>query len=447
MFFYIKNVKGGINLSEAKYTKEAAEKYVKDNLKVNFIFNTIDGAAYYLGMIFISFNTVFPVFLKKLGASNLLISFIPFITIAFTSIPQLLVAHYAKGLKRKKPIVLVFGTLQRLPWLFIGIGCLMFGSTSPKLLSIIAILMYIVFSIASGLAGPVWFDFFSKVTPLNIRGRLLSTRAIIGQSIGIPAALLVVAIIGRISFPYNYSILFFAAFFFTMISCSSLIFIREPEDNVVKNENSFYSFLKGIPQILKNNKDFRYFVISRAFFELSLSAQAFYSIYAIKHFSLSDSYAGIFTIITSISYILINYVLAWFGDKKGHKLNLLIGQIAFILSGLMAILSQNMFMIFMVFILSAISQSTKDLSINTITVEFCKSEERGLYLALSSLMMIPISIIVLAMGSIADLFGYSYLFSLAIFSTIISLALLYFKVRDPRKNRRHHKREQIVKSK
>lgn len=423
-------------MSETNYSKEAAEKYVNDNLKNNFLFNTIDGASYYLGMIFISFNTVFPVFLKKIGASNLIISFIPFINIAFTSIPQLLVAHYAKGLKKKKKAVLLFGSLQRIPWFFIGIGCLMFGSSSPKLLSLIAILMYIVFSIASGLAGPVWFDFFSKVTPLHIRGRLLSTRAIIGQSLGIPAALLVVAIIGNIAFPYNYSILFFAAFFFVMISGLSLIFIREHEDKVVKSENNFSSFLKNIPQILKNNKDFKYFVFSRAFFELSLSAQGFYSVYAIKHFSLSDSYAGVFTIITSLSYILINYILGWVGDKKGHKLNLLIGQVTFILSAVIAILSQNMFMIFMVFILSAISQSTKDLSINNITVEFCKPEERALYIALSSLMMIPISIIVLAMGSIADIFGYSYLFGIAVLSSLISFAILYFKVKEPRKIRR-----------
>jgi MFS family permease len=405
-------------------------------MKYNFIFNTIDGALYSLGMIFIAFNTIFPVFLKKLGGTNFLISLIPFITIAGSSLPQLFAAHYIKGLKKKKSYVLFWGWLQRLPWLFIGISCITFGKNSPQSIIVISLLMYIVFAIASGFVGPAWFDLFSKVTPISIRGRSLSIRAIIGQLFGILGAIIAASIIGRVAFPFNYSILFFTAFILVALSIVSLSFVREPEDKTASRDKDFLSFLKSVPEVLKGNKDFRNFIFSRAFYELSISAAAFYAVYGIKHFDLSDSYAGIFTTISSITYVAINFLLGYIGDKKGHKLNLMIGLVSLIAASVMAIITNNIFFYSIIFILTAVSQSAKDISVNSITVEFCKSKDRATYIALSSLIMIPVSLIVLAMGTIADLFGYTYLFGITIISSLIATFILNYKVKDPREIKR-----------
>jgi MFS family permease len=415
---------------------DSKEKFINDNMKHNFIFNTIDGALYSLGMIFIAFNTIFPVFLRKLGGTNLLISLIPFITIAGSSIPQLFAAHYIKGLKRKKSYVLFWGAMQRIPWGIIGIGCLLLGNNSPKSLIALALLMYATFSIASGFVGPAWFDFFSKVTPISIRGRSLSIRAIIGQLFGIVGAILAGSVISVVAFPNNYAILFFITFTLVTISIISLGFVREPADDSATRDNDFLSFLKTVPEVLKGNRDFKYFIFSRAFYELSMSAAAFYAVYGIKHFGLADSYAGIFTTISSVTYVLINFLLGYLGDKKGHKLNLLVGIISLIVASILAITINNIFFYCIIFILTAVAQSAKDISISSITVEFCKSKDRATYLALSSIIMIPVSLIVLAMGSIADSFGYSYLFGLTIAASLIACLILQYRVKDPRQLKR-----------
>jgi Sugar phosphate permease len=415
-------------------------KFTQTHLKSNFIFNTIDGAMYSLGMILISFNTIFPVFLRKLGGTNLLISLIPFITIAGSSIPQLFAAHYVKGLGRKKPYVVLFGLLQRLPWVIIGVVCFTFGQTTPKLVIATALLMFCMFAIATGFVSPAWFVLFSKLTPVHFRGRALSIRSIIGQLLGIVGAFFAAHIIGRIAFPYNYSLLFILAFIFVMISFAALTLLKEQAETVKAEKSNFRIFLSSVPEILRSNKDFRYFVISRALFELSLSVPAFYSVYAVKQFGLSDAYAGIFTTITSIAYVSVNFIFGSLGDRKGYKLNILIGLLTSVAAAAAALVINSIFFFYFIFILTAISQSTKDLSISSITVEFCKAEERATYIAISSVIMIPVSLVVLAMGTIADLFGYKYLFLLTILSSILAAALLYFKVRDPRKMNRGLKR-------
>ncbi|OPJ64661.1 MFS transporter [Clostridium oryzae] len=409
--------------------------YVIRNNKYNFTCNVIDGAAFSLGMIFIAFNTIFPVFIKKVGGTSFLISLIPFITIACTSVPQLFAAHLTKNLRRKKPINIIIGLFQRIPWLVVGVSCIIFGNSMPSVLMVIVILMYIIYSLATGVSGPVWFDMISKITPIHIRGRLLSTRSVIGQLLGIIGSVFAGRIIKNISYPYNYSILFFIASFFLFVSFASFCSLREPEDDIKKDNDNFYSFIKKVPDVLRRNRDFRYFVISRSFFELGVSMIAFYSVFGIKKFNLSDSYAGIFTTVTAVAYVLGNFILGFLGDKKGHKINILIGELVTMVAAIMAVIFSNIYLFYAVFVFASIGQSARDISTSNITVEFCRPYERVLYIAISSVVMIPISIIVLIMGSLADVFGYEYLFIITAISSAISLIIMYFKVKDPRHNK------------
>ncbi|MDT8717638.1 MFS transporter [Clostridium sp. 19966] len=413
-------------------SKDERDKFIQKNVKYNFILNSVDGAAFSLGLVFISFNTIFPVFLKKLGANNFLISLIPFITIAGSSFPQLFAAHYVKNLSVKKPFTAFIGLLQRIPWLILGTVTVIWGSKAPNIVLFSALFMLVFYMVAGGLSGPVWFDLISKITPISLRGRLMSARAIIGQLFGIIGSFFTAYIIGNIAYPYNYAALFFICFAILMISWAAFVFLKEPEDEVNENTEDFWLFVKGIPSILKGNKDFRSFVISRAFFELGIAVTAFYSVYSIKHFSLPDSYAGIFTTVTSIAYVAGNLVLGYLGDKKGHKLNLVIGMISCALGAIIAMLAGNVAIFYIIFVLASIAQGARDVSVSNITVEFCSSSERAAYIAISSIIMIPISLIVLPMGSIADIFGYNYLFLITMLSSIAAFAILYFKVRDPR---------------
>lgn len=406
-------------------------KKIKSRSTLNHVFNILDGTFFSLGMVFITFTTILPVFIKKLGGSSLVISLIPFILTLGISLPQLFIASYVERFERKKPIVIIFGLGQRLPWLIACISCFVFGKDHPEAMIAITLGMVLIYSVSTGFSVPPWFDMISKITPVNLRGRIMSLRAVLPQLLGIGGALAAASIIDRVAFPNNYGLLFGLTFIMLVISLACFCMIVEPSGKVRAEHKSLSVFFKDIPSVLKEDRDFSHFIISRALSDLATSATAFYSIYALSHFNLSEGYAGIFTTISAAAYVVGILILGFVGDKNGHKVNILIGLSANILAGVIAIFINNINVYLAIFVFTAIAQGAKDISINNITVEFCSPEKIPTYIALSGVMVVPVSLIVLGMGSMADLFGYKSLFILALAASIIS-ALIMLKVKDPR---------------
>jgi MFS family permease len=273
---------------------------------------------------------------------------------------------------------------------------------------------------------------FTRIVPVTLRGRVMSIRMVIAQLIGIVGALSATKILNDIAYPYNYALLFLICSGFMVMSFIFFLTIAEPVEKRKTQNRDMLSFLLSIPIILKEDKNYRNFIISRGLSDLATSATAFYSIYAISHFKLTEGYAGIFTTISSIAFVIANLAFGFLGDRKGHKLNLSIGLGATILIGVIAVFTDNLYIYLIIFVLTSVAQGAKDVSMNSLTVEFCSPEKVPTYIALSSVIIVPVSLIVLGMGSIADLFGYKSLFTIALISASLA-AFIMSRVKDPRK--------------
>lgn len=407
-------------------------KKIKPHSTLNYAMNIIDGMFFSFGLIFISFNTILPVFLGKLGGSNLVISFLPFILSIGVSLPQLFIASYSESLERKKPLITIFAIGQRLPWLIMTVACFTMGTDYPGMLIIITLSMVCIYSLSCGLLTPPWFQMVSRIIPVNLRGRVTSIKMAVAQFLGIIGAVVATNIISKIAYPYNYSLLFLICFILMAVSFVFYGLTAEVADYKKVARKDTFSFLKGIPGILKEDKNFRHFVISRGLSDLSTSVTAFYSIYAIRHFSLSEGYAGIFTTISGIAFVISYFIFGIISDRRGHKLNIVIGLLASILVSMIAISTENIYVYLSIFALTAVAQGAKDISLSNLTIEFCTAEKVPTYIALSSVITVPVSLIMLGMGTIADVFGYKYLFALALAASVIAV-LIMLKVREPRK--------------
>jgi MFS family permease len=405
---------------------------VKPHSTLNYVLNIIDGTFFSFALVFISFNTILPVFIRKLGGSNLVISFIPFILTLGVSLPQLFIANYTEKLDKKKPMVAYFGIGQRLPWIIMAAGCVLLGKNNASLLIFITLMMVSVYALSSGFLIPAWFDMFTRIVPVTLRGRVMSIRMVIAQLLGIVGALSATKILNDIAYPYNYALLFLICSGFMVMSFLFFLTIAEPVEKKKTPNRDMLSFLLSVPIILKEDKNYRNFIISRGLSDLATSVTAFYSIYAINHFRLSEGYAGIFTTISSIAFVVANLTFGFLGDRKGHKLNLSIGLGATILIGIIAVFTDNLYLYLIIFMLASVAQGAKDVSMNSLTVEFCSPEKVPTYIALSSVIIVPVSLIVLAMGSIADLFGYKPLFIIALISASLG-SFIMSRVKDPRK--------------
>jgi MFS family permease len=403
------------------------------DVKVNFYANLFDGAIYVMGMAFISLVTVIPVLIKKLGGSNIAIGMIPVIWMFGLNFPQILIANYTGKLPFKKKFVLVTALIQRFPWLTLSFLIYFFVTNVPNATAQLLILgTLFIASVTGGINLPAWYDLVSKITPVQLRGRLFAFRFVLGALLGIGSGALVTHILDRIPYPDNFALLFLLAFSFMMISYFFVTLLREKHPNIARQELTGNDYYKNLVVILKENTRFRNFLIADALMMAALMADAFYAVNALKRFNLPEKYAGYFLVIMMVSMIFGNLVFGYLADRFGHRNNLLVAAASTSIICIIAIWAPVLEVYFIVFAGAALTTSLFQLSRLAMVVELCEEENRPIFVALTNMITAPFILTGLLGGLLADKFGYMPVFILAgIFSTS-SMIWWIMKVPEPR---------------
>lgn len=407
-----------------------SNKYVKKN----FIANTADGALYAFGISFISLNTIMPVFVKKLSGSNIAVGLIPvFWTIGF-NLPQIFFANYVRKVPYKKSLLLKTAIGQRIPWLILAFLCFfIFESISDSAALIFFFLVFLMAAVAGSINLPGWFDLLAKLTPVQLRGRLFASRSFLGSLLGIAGGISAERILRSVVYPYNFGLLFSATFLLMMISYCFLLTLKEEEPNATKNELHYGEFFRGLPVILKLNRNFRNFLIADALLISALMADAFYAVNALQKFSLPDSFAGVFTVIVMTSIMAGNLLFGFLADKYGHKLTLFIASSASAAASLIAIFSPSIEIYLLVFAGSASTTTLIQLSRLSIVAELCSEEDRPTYISLTNVLTAPFILSAMAGGWIANILGYNFVFGAGAFFALASALWYWNMVEEPRK--------------
>jgi MFS family permease len=409
--------------------------YAEDkSVKTNFIINVLDGSFYAFAISFISFTTVLPLFVKKIGGNNIAVGLIPVIWTVGFNIPQILMANYVRRKPYKKNLLLVTAFFQRLPWLMLGFFCwFVFDTAGSDIQLLIFFVCYALAAVAGALNLPGWFDLVAKVTPINVRGRLFGVRAILGALLGIIGGWITEKVLAAYQYPYSFSILFFISFGVILISYAALFFIKEKEPNAIVDKLHYAEFLKRIPSLVRYNTNYRNFLIADALLISALMADAFYALNAVNKFSLDDSYAGIFTIIMMSSIIAGNMLFGYAADRLGHKINLWLASVSALIACLLALASASLHVYYAVFAFSAFTATLIQVSRLTIIAELCSEQDRPTYVAVTNMITAPFILFGVVAGWIANNYGYNMVFILAGSFAFISSLIFGFKVKEPRR--------------
>ncbi len=404
------------------------------NIKKNFFINVFDGAFYAFGMSFISLVAIIPVFVRKIGGSNIEVGLIPvFWTIGF-NFPQIFFANYVRKLHYKKALLLKTAFFQRIPWLLLSLLCFfIIDKVTASVGLVFFFILFLLAAIAGSINLPGWFDLIAKLTPVQIRGRLFASRILVGALFGILGGLLAEKILEVYTFPYNFGILFSTAFLLMLVSYLSLTKLVEESPNPAKKQLKYKEFFKSLPEVLKAEKNYRNFLIADALLIAALMADAFYAVNALKKFNLPESYAGIFTVIMMVSMLTGNLIYGFLADHFGHKLNLLIASTSTFAACIAALLAPSIEFYFIAFIGSASTASLIQLSRLTIIAELCAEEDRPTYIALTNILTSPFILISILGGWFANKLGYNIVFILAGIFALSSAIWFYTMVKEPRK--------------
>jgi MFS family permease len=420
---------GVVELADMSSLEQSIRKHLRFNLAVNLL----DGGFYGLGWGFGSIGTILPLFVSHMTTSALLIGLIPAIHAVGWQLPQLFMANSVSRLRRYKPMVMLLTIHERVPYLGLALVALFLGTLGNKLALVLTFAMLIWQGLGAGFTANAWQSMVAKIIPSDWRGTFFGAQAAFANVLMSIAAVAAGYILDRMRAPLNFTL----CFVLTAVGMGfSYIFIgltREPVDNEKTIPERQASPWKGGLEILRRDKNFTAYLVIRLLSQFATMGFAFYIVYGLRRFGMSDLTAGFLTAALTITSTVANALMGWLGDRLGHRAMLIVGSVAVTLSSLMAWGAPSIGWLYPVFILSGLANVAYWTIGMAITVEFGSEETRPTYIGLSNTLVAPFTIIAPLIGGwIAETAGFQTTFMVSAIGGLVIAGLLFWLVHDPR---------------
>lgn len=409
------------------------ENSVRKHLRFNLTVNLLDGAFFGLGWGFGSIGTILPLFVSRMTSSALLIGLIPAIHAVGWQLPQLFMANSVARLRRYKPMVMLITIHERLPYLGLALVALFLGTLGNKLALVLTFAMLIWQGLGAGFTANAWQSMLAKIIPSDLRGTFFGSQAALANILMALAAVGAGYLLDRLRDPINFTLCFVLTAAGLGLSYIFIGLTREPVDHEKIIPERQPPLWRGGLEILRRDKNFTAYLVVRLLSQFATMGFAFYIVYGLRRFGMSDLTAGFLTAALMITQTVASAVMGWLGDRLGHRSMLIAGSVAVTLSSLMAWGAPSIGWLYPVFIISALANVAYWTIGMAITVEFGSEETRPTYIGLSNTLVAPFTIIApLVGGWIAEMAGFQTTFMVSAVGGLVIAALLIWLVRDPR---------------
>lgn len=409
--------------------------FLQKHLRYNFSVNVLDGGFFGMALGFSSFVTILPLFVSHMTDSALLIGLIPAIRGTGWQLPQLFVADHVRRANRYWPIVVVLTSLERFPFLGFAIVALALPILGNSAAMILTFTLLIVQSLGAGVTSPAWQSMIARVIPPERRGTFFGTQSSAANVMASLGAVVAGVILDQIGLALNFAICFFIAFLAALASWYCLALTREPSIPSPHTDSQPHAFREELWTILRCDKNFRWYLVSRMLYQVATMGFAFYTVYAVRYHNVGVVEIGVMTSVFMGAQIIANPVMGWLGDRTSHRLLLEAGAVAALISALFAAWAANAGWFYLIFILAGIANVAAWTITITMTIDFAPDpSKRPVYVGLSNTLVAPAAIIAPLFGGwLADAAGYSATFVASALGGLIAWIVLRALVRDPKK--------------
>ena len=398
----------------------------------NSLLNIAEGGSYIAGASLISAITVIPALITRLGGGNVIIGALSVIVWVGLFLPQVFASRYGQTLPWKKPWVIKYGLIQRLVIFVIGTIILLLGDSNNEITLVIFLIFFALNHVLMGVATPVWFDLYAKLTPITKRGRLTGVRNSVSGGLAFIGGLFLTWLLGTFMFPLNYAIAFFAAFVLQLISLILQTQLVEEYQSSVVPQQSLGDYLTELSKMLRANSAFRAFLTASVFLVLGSLPLSFFTVYALHTFGATGSDVGTFTLVMVTGQIVGGLMNGFIADRYGNKLALVISGTGALVACIGAIIAPSLLPFHAVFFFAGMNLGSALLTRYNLAIEFGPIAQRSTYLGLMNTTLAPVYFAGLLGGWIVDQFGYSVIFVLGVIGSTTSILLMIFFVDDPR---------------
>lgn len=400
----------------------------------NFIVNVLDGAFFGFALGFASFVTLLPLFVSTMTNSAILIGLIPAVHTVGWQFPQLLIANHVSKQKKFLPLVLWLTIHERLPFLGLALTAWFLPIIGVKIGLIFTFIMLIWQGLGGGFTASAWQAMISKIIPGERRGTFLGTQASASSLLGALGAVLSGLTLERFTHPINFSLCFIFACIPMVFSFIFVAQTREKESIPIEPKNQQHVFRHKLRDILRNDMNFRWFLIIRMLSQVATMGFAFYTVYAVRNYGMNVGLAGLMTGILMATQIVANPIMGWIGDRLGHRIVMGAGVLAASISTVLASFATHISWFYIIYILAGIANVALWTISMTMTLEFGSESDRPAYIGLANTLISPIAILAPLLGGwLADNTGYPITFRISAVAGLLTVLVLLIKLRNTRR--------------
>ncbi|HBY94712.1 MAG TPA: hypothetical protein DEP84_12255 [Chloroflexi bacterium] len=408
---------------------------VGENYKWNFVALASDSAIFSFSLGMLSQDTILPYFASQLTDSNLLVGFVPAIYYLGFFFPQLLGAYLVHGRATRKGAIFWIAVSERLGIFCIALLTQSLGFLSNNQALVLLFASYALFSVTNGLIGPAYADFISK-NIIRRRGIFYGLTHGLGNLFGFSAGLTAAYLLERYAYPTNLQYLFWFGFATSFVSPFLIASLREVPFPAERNRESLGEFLRNIPMHVRGSPGFLRFIVARAFLGIGIIANAFYALYSLERFDLSEGYLGIFTLIIFLSQSALGLVWGWLGDRVGFKVVFILAASQIAGMGALALTAVGPWAFYLVAIfVGGVYAAIRTADPNMI-FELAPPHETSRFVGISNTFVAPVmTLAAVSGGFIADRFSYETLFAIVLVVGLVSVLLMILYMPYPRHNK------------
>lgn len=407
------------------------EVYLRKHLRFNFIVGLLDGGFFGLGIGFGSFTAVLPLFVNHLTSSALLIGLVPAIHNMGWQLPQLFTAGWISRAKRFKPIMLWMTIHERVPFLGLAVIAMLIPRISTAMVLALTFLMLIWQGLGGGLAANPWTNMISKVIPRGLHGTFFGAQSAAFNGFAGISAVIAGLILDRVMAPMNFSLCFLLTFIAMAISYMTISFTREPETPPRETGQPIVIWGRA-REILRQDRNFRTFLLVRILSQFAGMAFAFYIIYGVQVLQMSDAAAGVMVAILLIGQVILGPLMGRWSDRWNPRGVMAIGALCASLSAVLAWRATSVDWFYPILLLEAVAVVAIWTIPLAFSISFARQEEdRPLYIGMANTVPAPAAILAPVIGGwLADGAGFQITFILSAICGLLMAAVLWLRMKS-----------------
>lgn len=402
------------------------------NLGPNYRATLIHGVFGMTGFRLIYAPTIIPAYLYLLTGSAAAVGLGTALLQLGGTVSPILSGARIESRKRILPYAIGVGSMMRVMILVLAIAA--WTLNGPALLAV-TLGSFLLLGFFSGAQRVAFQMLMAKVIPIARRGRLQGVRNMLGGLIA--AGLAWVAghyFIEQKWFGNGYATTFLLAFVLTSIGLVALrIGLTEPDAPRLKPVVPLRQRLGQFGELLQH-RDFRAFLFAHGFAAVSRVGLPFWTLYVGERLGLTGPLIGSLSLAFLAADTLSNLGWGAIGDRFGFRL-VYLGAMTSSLAGIALLVLGDGWLLHLAFVLLGIGSSGWMMASLTLVLEFGAHEDIPMRLALLTTLEGAVSSVgpVLAGITLVAL-GYAPLIAVSISALFASLALMQFRVREPRRS-------------